>query len=283
MIRVYGGRRRRRLAVVGVMQDGGPMGWMLVGRQLVAHTLRRQHRRTVRVRVLAHRRPVDIGMVPVTRVHVSGGRHAVHHVAPERVRRRHPLLLLPPVAEPHPHHFLLQLQTVRQRADLLRRGLRLLVEVLLEGPFHGHLDARALFPFAALRRDLIDRRGRARRRVRFLQPFLQQRFQLAHVFKTQLQRLEPADRRLREHVPVEGAQRQADVRLREAQLYPALLELFRERFQVVAGRGLVLAAAHVPIDVVRIVRTLNVSVQRVVDLGGGLVVHQHAVDRRMVL
>lgn len=31
----------KSLAVVAVMQQGGPVGWMLVGRQLMAHTLRR--------------------------------------------------------------------------------------------------------------------------------------------------------------------------------------------------------------------------------------------------
>lgn len=33
--------RKQSLAVVTVMQQGGPVGWMLVGRKLMAHTLGR--------------------------------------------------------------------------------------------------------------------------------------------------------------------------------------------------------------------------------------------------
>lgn len=99
------------------------MGWMLVGRQLVPHPLRRQHRRTVGVRVLAHGGAVHVGVVRVSGVHVGSWWHALHHVASERVRRRHPLLFLSPVAEPHPHHFLFQLFPTFKRCPLLRAEL----------------------------------------------------------------------------------------------------------------------------------------------------------------
>ena len=62
---------------------------------------------------------------------------------------------------------------------------------------------------------------------------MEQGLQLAHVLETQLQRLEPADRRLGENVAVEGAEGQADVGLGEAQLDPALLELLGKGLQVV--------------------------------------------------
>ena len=48
-------------------------------------------------------------------------------VLPAHVGGSHPLLLLPPVAEPDAHDLLLQLEAVGQRRDLLRRGLRVLL------------------------------------------------------------------------------------------------------------------------------------------------------------
>lgn len=148
-------------------------------------------------------------LVVVARVHAVRGLHAaVHHAGvTERVGRRHPLLLLPPVAEPHPHHLLLELQRVRQRRDLLRRRLGLLVEVLLQRALHRHLDARPLLPLAALRRDLVYARGRTRRTVRLLEPLLKQGFEFAHVFEAKLQRFEPADGCLRKHIAIERPER----------------------------------------------------------------------------
>ena len=61
------------------------------------------------------------GPDPVARFH--GG----VPVGPD-LRRGHPLLLLPPVAEPDPDDLLLQLEAVRQGGDLLRRGLWVLLE-----------------------------------------------------------------------------------------------------------------------------------------------------------
>lgn len=171
--------------------------------------VRTQHRRTVTVTVSAsHRTPVSVhvmvSVVSIARVHMAR-RHPVHHAVAHRVRRGHSLLLLSSIAEPHAHHLLLQLQRVGQRRYLLRRGLWLFVEVLLERPLHRHLDAGPLFPLPTLRRDLVDAGRRTRRRVGLLQPLLQQRLQLAHVLETELQRLEPADCRLTEHIPVQRA------------------------------------------------------------------------------
>lgn len=243
-----------------MVQQGGPVGWMLVRRQLVAHALGRQHRGTVGVRVLAHGGAVHVRVVAVAGVHVAAGGHALHHLAPERVRRRHPLFLLPPIAEPHSHNLLFELQAVGQRGYLLGRGLGLLVEVLLEGALHRHLYAGALFPLPALGGDLVDGGRRARRRVRLLEPLLEERLQLAHVLEAQLKRLEPADRRLGEDVAVKGAEREADVSLREAELDPSLLELLGEGLQVVARGRLVFAAADVAVRVLGVVRALHVAV-----------------------
>ena len=149
------------------------------------------------------------------------------------LRRRHPLLLLPPVAKPHAHHLLVQLQRVGETRDLLGRRLRRLVKVLLQRPLHRHLDTRPLFALAALRRNLVNVGRRAGGAVRLGQPFLQQRLQLAHVFKAKLQRLEPADGGLAEHVAVQGAEGEADVGLREAELYPPLFELLGESLEVI--------------------------------------------------
>ena len=122
--------------------------------------------------------------------------------------------------------------------------------MVLQRPFDGHFYGRPLLSFPALSRDLVDGRRRPRRRVRFLQPLLQQRFQFAHIFEGELQRLEPADRRLREHVSVERAERQSDVRLRKPEFDAPLLKLLGELFQIV-GSGRVLVGAPVAAHVVR--------------------------------
>ena len=70
--------------------------------------------------------------------------------------------------------------------DLLRGWLGLLEEVLLEHAFDRHLDRRALLALAALSGDLVDVRRRAGRRVGFVEPLLQQRFEFAHVFEAEL-------------------------------------------------------------------------------------------------
>lgn len=210
-LRVAVQRHRRTLAQVG--GDG----------QVPGHV-----RIVVRVVVVTAVTAVTAGVTRVTADGVDPVQRILAHVG-----RRHPLLLLTPIAEPHADDLLLQLEAVRQVGDLLGRGLGILVEVLLQGPLDGHLDARALLPLPALRRDLVDRGRGPRRRVGLRQPLLEQGHQLAHVFKAELQRLEPADGRLGEDVAVEGPQGQAHVGLREPQLDPALLELFREGFQVI--------------------------------------------------
>ena len=55
---------------------------------------------------------------------------------------------------------------------------------------------------------------------------------------TYLERLKSTDGGLREDVAVEGAEREADVGLREAELDSSLFELASERFQVVRRRRL---------------------------------------------
>lgn len=79
------------------------------------HRLRGQHRGAVRV--LAHGRPMHIRVVIRSRVQTvrRSGAHlpraaasaALHEGAiTQRIGRRHPLLLLPSVAEPYPDDFL---------------------------------------------------------------------------------------------------------------------------------------------------------------------------------
>lgn len=151
-------------------------------------------------------------------------------------RRCHPLLLLPPVAEPNTNHLLFQLQTVRQCGDLLRRRFRTFEEVALQGPFNAHLDGGALLALAALCRYFVDARRAASARIGLLQPLVQQRLELAHVLEAKLQCLEPADGGLRENIAVECAESQANVGLREAELNASLLELLGKLLEVVGGR-----------------------------------------------
>lgn len=231
-----------------------------MGRQRVSReTLRAEHGRAVTV---AHGRAVQVVLRVVALVHSLLARvtrrHAVHHSVAERVGRRHALLLLAPVAEPHPHYLLLELQAVRERGYLLGRGLRLFVKVLLEGALYRDLDARALLAFPALGRYFVDVRGRARARVGLLEPLLQQGLQLAHVLETQLQGFEPAYRRLGEDVAVQGAERQANVGLGETELYSPLLELLGEGLEVVGGWRVLLAGAVVPVEA-RVSRVQRVS------------------------
>lgn len=256
-----------------------------MGREGLMVADRREHRRAVRVRVRSHRRAVHHVVLMVVRLVQASVAHrataaatqaTVHHPvavlrAAHGVRRRHALLLLPPVAEPHAHHLLLQLQRVGQRRDLLRGRFGLLVEVLLQRPLDGNLNASAFLALSSLRRDLVDAGRRARRRVRLLQPLLQQRLELAHVLERQLQCLEPAYGGLREHVSVERAQRQAHVGLREAQLDPALFELFGERLEVVGRGRVLLAAGRLRVVLLRVRRTVAVH------LDGRVRVAQHAV------
>lgn len=123
----------------------------------------------------------------------------------------------------------------------------------LQRTLDAHFDGRALFPLPALRRDLIDAGGTPRGGVGFLQPFVEQGLQLAHVLEAQLESLEPADRGLGEDVAVQGAESQTHVRLREAQLDASLFELFGKMFQVVGGRS-VLVRVRLLVDAVVLVK-----------------------------
>lgn len=121
--------------------------------------------------------------------------------------------------------------------DLLSSRLGVFLKVRFERAFDGLLNARSLLAFASLCGDFVHVGGRAGRRVGLFEPLGQQRLQLAHVFKAQLQRFEAADGRLTEHIAVESAEREAHVGLGEAQLDAALFELFGEVFQIVGAHG----------------------------------------------
>jgi len=123
----------------------------------------------------------------------------------------------------------------------------------LQSPFDAYLDGSPLFPFPPLRSYLVQARGAARCGVCLLQPLVQQRLELAHVFEAELQGLKPAYRGLRKHISIQRSQSESDVRLREAQLDSPLLELFRELLQVVRGRRVL-----VRVVVVRLVRLVLV-------------------------
>lgn len=102
-LRVEGPRRRPRgeLLVrrqrVGALQAVRRVRGVLRVRVLAVRRVRRRQRGRVRVQ---RRRAVHV--VPVVPVP-----HAVQHLPAQRVGRRHPLLLLPPVAEPHSDDLLL--------------------------------------------------------------------------------------------------------------------------------------------------------------------------------
>lgn len=104
-----------------------------------------------------------------------------------------------------------------------------------QSPFDSYFDRSPFLPPPALRCDLIQAGGTAGRRVRFLKPLVQQWHEFAHVFEAELQRLEPADGGLGKHITIQRTQREPNVRLREAQFDPPLLELFGKLLQVVRG------------------------------------------------
>ena len=178
---------------------------------------------------------------------------------------RHALLLLASIAEPHAHHLLLQLEHVGEMADLLGGGLRVLLKVGLQGALDGLLDARALLALAALRGHLVHGGRRAVGRVGLLEPLGQQRLQLAHVLEAELQRLEATNRRLTEHVAVQGAESEADVGLGEAELDAALLELLGEVLEVVGahrGRVVLLRVRKVQTSTAAAAATVVASIHR---------------------
>lgn len=86
---------------------------------------------------------------------------------------RHSLLLLPPVAEPHSNHLLLQLEAVGEAGDLLCGGLWVLIEMLFQSAFYTDLYGGPFLAFAALRRDLVNGGRGAGRRVGLRQPLLE--------------------------------------------------------------------------------------------------------------
>lgn len=105
--------------------------------------------------------------------------------------------------------------------------------MVFQGSFHPDLDRGPLLSFPTLCGDLVQIGWAACVRVCFLEPLVQQWLKFAHVLKTELKCLEPADSGLRKDVSVESTQCQTNVRLREAQLDSTLLELFGKLLQVV--------------------------------------------------
>lgn len=149
------------------------------------------------------------------------------------------LLLLAPVAEPDPDHLFLHGEALGEHCYLLGRGLGVLHECLLERHTHARLDAGALLaaPADRLRRGVGVGEGSrvVERRVRILEPSLQQRLQLAHVLEAQVERLEPGDGGLAEVIAIQLSHSQAHISLCETELDPPLLERFGkllELFQV---------------------------------------------------
>ncbi len=149
--------------------------------------------------------------------------------------RRHALLFLTTIAKPNANHLFFQLKQISQVGNLLRCGLGIALEMCFQSAFYCLLDACALLAFASLCSYFVHVGGRAIGRVGLFKPLGQQRLQLAHVFKTQLQRFETANCRLTEHVAIQSAQCQTDIGLRKAQLDTTLLELFGKVLQVVCA------------------------------------------------
>lgn len=129
--------------------------------------------------------------------------------------------LLSTITEPNADDFLLHAERVGEGGDLLAGGLGVVEEGLLERDAHAGLDGGPLLAAAA---DGLGQprtqRGAApaagQRRVCVLEPLLQERFQLAHIFKAQIESFETRYSRLREVVPVQLAHREAHVALGEA-------------------------------------------------------------------
>lgn len=95
-----------------------------------------------------------------------------------------------PVAEPDPDHFLLHAETVGEHGNFLGSRLWILQECLLQGDPNARLDRGPLLPPPTDRlwgRQWIRQRvGIVQRVVCVLQPFLQERLQLAHVFEREV-------------------------------------------------------------------------------------------------
>ena len=146
------------------------------------------------------------------------------------------LLLLPPVAEPDPHHLLLHVQRLRDERHFLACRLWVLIESSLQSDPDRRVDRSPLLPPFVDRVLLCGREKMVREEVRLLllaaavvqvrvlQPLGQQRLQLAHVLEGEVERLKPRDGRLGEVVAVQLAHGQADVALGVAELDPLLLE-----------------------------------------------------------
>lgn len=178
---------RRVLRGYREAQRGRPRRTLVSRKRVGREGLRAEHWWTVAV---THGRTMQVILRMITLMETALALvtrwHTLHYAVAECIGRSHPLFLLPSITEPHPNHFLFELQRIRQRSDFLGRWLWLLVEMLLERTLYRHLNRRSLLSLPTLGGDLIDARRRAGRRVRLLEPLLQQRLQLAHIFKAQL-------------------------------------------------------------------------------------------------
>ena len=165
------------------------------------------------------------------------------------------LLLLPPVAEPDPHHLLLHVQRLRDERHFLACRLWVLIESSLQSDPDRCVDRSPLLPPFVDRVLLCWREKMVRQEVRLLlltavvqvrvlQPLGQQRLQLAHVLEGEVERLKPRDGRLGEVVAVQLAHGQADVALGVAELDPLLLEHLGKLLQLLQVCGLLRGQLH---------------------------------------
>ena len=124
-----------------------------------------------------------------------------------------------PVAKPDADDLLVEGEDVADGPNLLRGRLRVLVKGLLQGRANRVVDRRPLLAtladqFRARRARCRQRLGAGTRAVDLVQPPLEQRLELAHVFERQVEGFEPRDGRLREVVAVHLPHRRANVALR---------------------------------------------------------------------
>lgn len=168
---------------------------------------RRQHGKHVALVLYRHR----------CSEHVRVGRRGLTGPGGRCRRRINALLLLPAVTEPHAHHFFFHRQVIGQYGYFFGRRLGIRSERFFQRVSNRRFNGRAFLATSADRfrrgQRIAQSAGIGHRTVGVYEPFLQQRFQLAHVFKRQIQRFEPGYCRLREVVAVQFPHRQTDVAL----------------------------------------------------------------------
>ena len=161
----------------------------------------------------------------------SGCYLVLHSWAPVATGRRTDTLLpLPAVAEPHPHHLLLQAEAVGDAGDVERGGFRLSEEVTLERVLGTDADRCPSLPTSLGGVLLLAMRCPCL--LGLLKPLLQDGLQLLGILEAQLEIFEPAYGRLAEVGALDLGQSLSDVGLRVAELDASLLEAGSEFFQL---------------------------------------------------